>query len=128
MSIVFMWHESRLMTDFKLLRDSWVALTVALTTLKDVLGHNVLRKSAFKKYVDEHKIESIVGLTYIVWAFVGFIASSQWPWFFALILMSIAGHQIVKRLSFDNFCIFKYIDGTISIAILVWVSWNHFHN
>ncbi len=84
---------------------------------------------------DEEKTIRIVGgcfsLIYLVWLILGMALSGLWYAYLVIFILSVLQSPIAKYFKkheqWEALIVFKKIDCVISIAILVWLFFAHFH-
>lgn len=84
---------------------------------------------------DEEKTIRIVGgcfsLIYLVWLILGMALSGLWYAYLVIFILSVLQSPIAKYFKkheqWESLIVFKKIDCVISIAILVWLFFAHFH-
>jgi cation transport ATPase len=96
----------------------------------DKIRDNLKSKDKEKKseFTKEHWGFLLTGLLYLMWLLIGVIMSSQWILFAVILGMSFVGSAVRKLLPDWLMKRYKDIDVLITIAILLYIAWNHFHN
>ena len=87
------------------------------------------------KDADEEKTIRIVGgcfsLIYLVWLILGMALSGLWYAYLLIFILSVLQSPVAKYFKkheqWEALIVFKKIDCVISIAILVWLFFAHFH-
>ena len=87
------------------------------------------------KDADEEKTIRIVGgcfsLIYLVWLILGMALSGLWYAYLVIFILSVLQSPVAKYFKkheqWEALIVFKKIDCVISIAILVWLFFAHFH-
>lgn len=85
-------------------------------------------KQKYRDAVKEHSAFLTLGAIYLLWLFIGLMMSSQWLWFAVILAQSFLGGFITKKMSDEWYVKYKYVDVTISVLILFWVAFHHFHH
>lgn len=105
--------------------DDGASISLDMRKASAIKGEN--KKAEKAKIYDEHKAYICLVCLYWIWLFIGVLMSSQWIWFVALIGMALVGSKITKLMSDKVYVYYKYLDAIVSIGILAWVAFNHFH-
>ena len=87
------------------------------------------------KDADEEKtikyVSGCFSLIYLVWLILGMALSGLWYAYLVIFILSIIQSPIAKYFKkheqWESLIVFKKIDCVISIAILVWLFFAHFH-
>jgi hypothetical protein len=70
-------------------------------------------------------------LIYLVWLFLGMALSGVWYAYLVIFILSVLGIEVTKYFKkneqWESLIVFKKIDCVISISILVWLFFAHFH-
>jgi hypothetical protein len=96
----------------------------------DQLHENAKDKDKAKRsaLVKEHPSYFLVMLMYVVWLFIGTMMASQWIFFAVILGLSFLGAGLRKILPEEVMAFYKNVDVTVTVTILMWVTWHHFHN
>ena len=97
-------------------------LVVDMHKLKSLIG------AEKKNMLDKHTAILLFGLIYWMWLLTGMFMATQWALFLIIIAQGIVGGVVTKKMSLEQYRLYKKIDVAISVSILLYIAWNHFHS